>query len=41
MWEVFTLAEVPYAEKEVDLAFINWLKAGNRLSEPLYAPNEM
>jgi len=41
MWELFTLAETPFANMEYGKDFIANLECGLRLQQPKFAPNEM
>ncbi|KAL1237506.1 Vascular endothelial growth factor receptor [Trichinella spiralis] len=41
LWEIFSMGETPYADQRPGAEFIRWLKAGNRLLQPSYAPEEI
>ena len=41
LWEIFSLANTPYPEKEVDGQFYNDLLNGYRMGKPVYANDEL
>ena len=40
MWEVMCRGKTPYPDRD-NVAVIKYVKAGNRLSKPLFLPDDM
>ena len=40
-WEIFSLGDEPYKDMQFSNEFLSFLEAGNRLSVPAYASEQM